>query len=90
MEKKDLLFFYGLECPYCVEAEKNVDDLIKEGFDIQKLEVWYDEDNSNLLEELDSGDRSCGGIPFFINRKTGKTICGDTPYDKVKKWAEDK
>jgi len=90
MENKNLLFFYGLDCPHCIEPEKAVDDLISEGFPIHKMEVWYNEDNDSLLEELDSGDGSCGGIPFFINRDTGKTICGEASYEQIKLCAEGK
>ncbi|MDD3662537.1 MAG: hypothetical protein PHT84_01590 [Candidatus Pacebacteria bacterium] len=89
MENK-LLFFYGLDCPHCVESEKIVDDLIVDGFDIKKLEIWYNEDNDRLLEELDNGDNCCGGIPFFLNQKTGKTICGDVGKDEIRAWAEGK
>ncbi len=88
MENKDLLFFYGLDCPHCLNAEKIVDGLIKEGFEIDKLEVWYNEENDSLLEELDGGENNCGGIPFFLNKKTSNTICGDASYKEIKNWAE--
>ncbi len=88
--KNDLLFFYGLDCPHCGEAEKIVNDLISDGFDIRKLEVWHNEDNDNLLEELDSGEDCCGGVPFFFNQKTGSKICGDAPYKEIRNWAEGK
>jgi len=90
MENKNLLFFYGLDCPHCIEPEKIVDELINEGFPIHKMEVWYDEENNSILEELDSGENNCGGIPFFLNKDTGKTICGDAPYKEIKLWAEGK
>lgn len=91
--KNELLFFYGLDCPHCVTSEKVVDDLISEGFDIKKLEIWYNEENDKLLEEFDKPDpkgNCCGGIPFFINQKTGKTICGDAPAKEIRAWAEGK
>ncbi len=90
MENQDLLFFYGLDCPHCIDAEKIIDDLIEEGFEIKKLEVWYNEENNNLLEKLDSEDDNCGGIPFFLNQKTNKIICGNAPYKEIKAWAEGK
>jgi hypothetical protein len=90
MKKKDLLFFYGLDCPHCLEAERAIDDLILEGFEIEKLEIWHNEENDKLMEELDVGENACNGIPFFLNKKTGQRICGDAPYQEIKKWAEGK
>ena len=87
---KDLLFFYGSECQYCKEMTKLVDKLISEGHDILKRETWHNKDNENLLIELDKGDDPCGGVPFFLNKKTGKTLCGEVSYKELKKWAEGK
>jgi len=88
MDKKDLLFFYGFECPYCVDSEKIIDDLILEGFDIKKLEIWHNEENDKLMEKLDVGENACNGIPFFLNQKTGKTICGNAPKEEIIAWAK--
>ena len=85
--KENLLFFYGSECPHCLLAEKFVDILILEGFSIKKLEVWYNEGNDKLLEELDKGENSCGGVPFFFNQNNGKTLCGEVLYEEIKEWA---
>jgi hypothetical protein len=87
---KDLLFFYGLECPHCISMEAIVDKLINEGYNIKKLEVWHNEENDKLLENLDKGDECCGGVPFFLNQNTKKTICGEEDYKEVKNWAEGK
>jgi hypothetical protein len=90
MDKKELLFFYGLDCPHCEEAIRVVNDLIIDGFDIKKLEVWYNEENDRILEELDNGEDCCGGVPFFLNQKTGKTLCGEAPEKEIRAWAEGK
>jgi hypothetical protein len=58
------------------------------GVKVQRIEVWHNEDNAKLLQELDQG--RCGGVPFFYNLKTGKWICGATSYENLKKWAEGK
>lgn len=87
---KDLLFFYGLECPHCIDVEKHVDKLIGEGVLIKKIEVWHNTENDKMLEELDKGDDMCGGVPFFLNQITGKTICGEATYKELKNWAEGK
>lgn len=85
---KDLLFFYGEECDYCIEVMKHVDRLIGEGFDIEKIEVWNNKENDALMMNLDKGENMCGGVPFFLNKKTGKTICGETSYKELRNWAE--
>jgi len=87
---KELLFFYGLDCPHCVPVEKHVDRLISEGVNIKKLEVWNNKENDKLMEELDTGENMCGGVPLLMNQITGKTICGEATYIEVKNWAEGK
>lgn len=87
---KGLLFFYGLECPHCLVSEKHVDKLISEGIDIKKIEVWHNKENDKMLVDLDVGDEMCGGVPFFLNQKNGKTICGEASYKEIKNWAEGK
>jgi hypothetical protein len=87
---KDLLFFYGDECDYCIETMRDVDRLIGEGFDIKKLEVWNNKENDSLMIKLDKGENMCGGVPFFLNQNTNNTICGETSYKEIRKWAEGK
>ncbi len=88
--ENEILFFYGLECPHCIDVEKHVDKLINEGVEIKKVEVWHNKENDALLDGLDIGDDACGGVPFFLNQKTGKTICGEATYKQIKNWAEGK
>jgi hypothetical protein len=52
---------------------------------IEQLEVWHNETNAKTMREFDKG--YCGGVPFFFNKKTGKWICGETNYERLKKWA---
>jgi len=52
---------------------------------VTRLEVWHDAQNAKLLASLDKG--FCGGVPFFFNMKSKKWICGEAPYDDLKKWA---
>ena len=39
------------------------------GLPIRRFEVWYNDENLRLLQKLDKGG-SCGGVPFFYNKKT--------------------
>jgi len=57
----------------------------EEGVSIGKLEVWHHEANAKIMREYDKG--YCGGVPFFFNKKTGKWICGEADYERLKQWA---
>jgi hypothetical protein len=57
----------------------------EENVNIAKLEVWHNEANANRMREYDKG--YCGGVPFFFNQKTGKWICGEADYERLRKWA---
>jgi thiol-disulfide isomerase/thioredoxin len=80
-----LYFFYGEECPHCHTILPLVDKLIEEGIDIEKLETWHNKENAKIFEEKDKG--TCGGVPFFYNDKTGKSICGEASEEEVRAWA---
>lgn len=83
----DLLEFYGTECIHCREMDPLMKKLEKEhGLKIEKLETWHNSENKKLLDSLDKG--KCGGVPFFYNKKTKKTICGSTSYEELVKWAK--
>lgn len=87
---KNIYFFYGTECTHCINIEKTVDKLILEGFDIKKIEVWHNTENENLMVSLDKGEEMCGGVPYFYNENTGKSICGEATYKELKDWASGK
>jgi len=57
----------------------------EEGVSIGRLEVWHHEANAKIMREYDKG--YCGGVPFFFNKKTGKWICGEADYERLKQWA---
>ena len=81
-----LLEFYGETCPHCIEMKSIVEQLEKElGVEVEKYEVWNNEENVKKMEEYDKG--LCGGVPFFFNTETGDHICGSTDLDGLKKWA---
>ena len=82
----ELYFFTGRECPHCHEMDPLVEKLEKElKIKLKKLEVWHNAENAKKFQEMDNG--FCGGVPLFVNVKTGKKICGSTSYDKLKAWA---
>lgn len=81
-----LIDFYGKECPHCLNMMPLVDRLEKEAsVKVERYEVWHDEANAKKMEEYDNGQ--CGGVPFFVNTGTNAIICGEAPYEELKKWA---
>ena len=82
----DLVDFYGTECHFCKKIEPFLQRLEEEeNVKISRVEVWHNAENAKLWQKLDAG--KCGGVPFLINRKTGKWICGYAYYEKLKEWA---
>lgn len=79
-------FFYGDECSHCHTMLPIVDKLNAEGLEIQKLETWHNNDNLMKMKAIDHG--TCGGVPFFYNDSSGKTICGEASEDAVREWAK--
>lgn len=85
-EASNLIEFYGIECVHCRVMNPLIEKLEKEeGVKLKRIEVWHNDANAKLLQQIDRG--FCGGVPFFFNIKTGKWICGSTSYDKLKEWA---
>ena len=86
-----LIMFTGTECVHCKEMHPLVEQLEKElGVKVEFLEVWHDAENAAFLEGIDrnpDGSVFCGGIPLFYNEKTGKKLCGNQKYEKLKAWA---
>ncbi|MBI2653969.1 thioredoxin family protein [Candidatus Woesearchaeota archaeon] len=86
-----LIMFSGTECVHCKEMHPLVEQLEKEtGLKVTMLEVWHNAENAAFLESIDKnpdGSIFCGGIPMFYNEKTGKKLCGNQKYEKLKEWA---
>ncbi len=70
-----------------MKMESLVERLEKEeGLKIDKFEVWHNVNNAKTMMEFDKG--RCGGVPFFMNTRTGKWLCGETSYEDLKNWAK--
>jgi thiol-disulfide isomerase/thioredoxin len=84
-----LLHFYGKECPHCDKVRPVIDAFEKEtGQKVDRIEVWHDKKNEKLFLSYDKNEE-CGGVPFFINTKTNKTICGEATVKEIKEWAKE-
>lgn len=82
-----LMNFYGTECPHCERMEPLIKQLETEvGITVDRFEIWHNKENAEKMKACDK-DGACGGVPFFINTKTGKTICGEATCDELKAWA---
>lgn len=86
-----LLMFTGRECVHCKAMYPLVEQLEKElNVKVEQLEVWHNAENAALLKSIDKntdGSVFCGGVPLFYNEKTGKKLCGNQKYEKLKEWA---
>ncbi len=81
-----LLFFYGRECPHCERMAPLIEQLERDtGVNVERLEVWYDDANLAHLKKCDTGN--CGGVPFFCDTESGRTICGEATIEELKAWA---
>ncbi|KAL8273146.1 hypothetical protein Esti_002904 [Eimeria stiedai] len=78
-----LLAFVGEGCKYCERMAGSL-RLVEEqtGERVLRLEVWR---NALNFERLDRG--RCGGLPFFINLKSLRFVCGATSPRNLLHWA---
>ena len=65
----DIYLFYGDGCPHCAAEEKFLESYLKSNEDVvlHKYEVWYNEDNVKLLQEV--GDLlgvNPNGVPYTV------------------------
>jgi glutaredoxin len=89
-----IIMFHGASCPHCKNTMPAVDKLIKEGVEIQKLEVWGNSKNADKMRELKKIIiPACGdglGVPSFVDIENKKAICGEQSYGDLKKWIKSK
>ena len=67
-EKVKLYFFHGAECPHCAEEKSDLlKDLKKDkNVEIIEYEVWHDEENAKLLDEVQKRFGTEGGVPYNV------------------------
>lgn len=76
-----IIFFYGANCPFCVNVENFMtENKVEEKIQFEKKEVFYDENNANLLLKI---VQKCGlpddkiGVPMLWDGYNSKCIVGD-------------
>ena len=81
-----LINFYGRECPHCERMESVIQKLEHDtGVTVERKEVWHDDENVKVMTAYDKG--VCGGVPYFYNTETGKSICGEATIAELMEWA---
>lgn len=86
--QKRLLFFFGRECGFCHQMMPLVEQAERElGVTFERFETWHNEENAHALTQYDKG--YCGGVPFLVNTKTGKWICGAVDYGTLAAFAKE-
>lgn len=73
----DIYFFYGDGCPHCAEESQFLNSLTLKysNININSYEVWYNQQNNNLMQEMANKlNVDISGIPFTIIGE--KTITG--------------
>ncbi len=87
-----IIMFYGGSCHHCHHMMPIVDKLKKEGFQIERLEVWENPENAKKMRGFkDIIVSACVdglGVPAFVNPEKRKAICGNLSYEELKKWVE--
>lgn len=69
-EPVKVYFFHGNGCPHCEDATKWFDSIKEEYgdyFDLVSYEVWYNEENKSLMQEVSQfkGDNATG-VPYIL------------------------
>jgi len=81
----NIYYFWGDGCPHCASQFEffiELNEEIGEQFNLYSFEVWFDEDNVALLEELaEIMDVEFRGVPFIIIGN--QTITGFLPDEVV-------
>ena len=69
-KKINVYFFYGDGCPHCEELINflnNLPEKYNKYFDLYTMEVWYNEENNKLMEDLVAElGKKIEGVPCLI------------------------
>ncbi len=84
----NVYFFHGKTCPHCEEASEYLNS-IKDKYDLNiiKYEVWYNEDNKEIMNDIaDYLDFNVRGVPFVIIDNTPITGYSSGVTDETYKY----
>ena len=83
--KQDLLYIMSPQCGWCKKADPVVEELIKDGAKITKLDVTTPEGQARSNEVKTKHNAQCG-TPLFIDAESGNMKCGFAEKDVLEKW----
>ena len=86
-KESTLYFFYTQGCGWCKKVDPVVDQLVKDGYEILKLDL-ADGNNKKLQDEIKSEYKHQCGTPYFVDAETGNSVCGFREKDVLEKWAK--
>ena len=94
--KINIYLFKGAECPHCKEEKEWLEEIkeeYKEYINIYEYEVWHNEENAKLLEEVKKEMNSTtNGVPFTVIGKYYYIGFSDTTAssieNRIKTYAE--
>ena len=93
---RKIIFFHGADCPHCKRMRPIVKEIEEElGIVMNKLEVWYDEDNAEVMRQYDDIIRLASedgdlGVPAFVDPKNKEALVGEQTKGDLKKWLMEK
>ena len=84
-EKIKLYLFYGDGCPHCAEEEEVLLPELEKDKDLEiiKYEVWYDKENSSLLDNVVKAFNARSGVPFNVIGDTAVIGYSDSNKNKI-------
>ena len=89
--KKKIIEFYGGGCPDCTLISPAVDRLEKEeAIEVEKLEVWSNEQNKKKMEGLKelylTECKDNFAVPSFYDPESHRLLCQPLSYAILKAW----
>lgn len=85
--KHDLLYIMSNSCGWCKKSDPIVEELVKEGHKIKKLDVMIP-DEAKIANEAKAKHSAQCGTPLFLDNETGNQVCGFREKDVLEKWAK--
>ena len=84
-----LYFFHGDGCPHCAEEENYLQTLNYNELKIVRYEVWYNEENAALLEQVENAfEINRSGVPTTVIGDTVIKGYGDSTGPRIKRAIE--
>lgn len=69
-EKINVYLFWGDGCPHCEHAKEffsSIEEEYGKYYNLVEYEVWYDEDNNNLMSKVNNElEANATGVPFIV------------------------